>query len=448
MPQNVKEIMKQYLQGNKDTCSLVVADNPIMDEIRDTDDILQMFTKYPLVPFLDGGGCATVKFLRKMRELSTTHGSCINSIKDFVFGGELDVIRKKEDGFRRFDMSSAKVNESQFNEYIDFIKSWTDGATLLHQMKSSYESGATWGNYGIEVTLDSVAGQPVAHIETHDADTFMYILKDGQQVTDDSTKYVAISPEFTLWYLDKYPPKVLPVFPMVMEQPDGSLKTFIHWKNQSVGRKWYGLPSWIQGLYHVYLDYQVGTYVTEGYGSRWIGEKFFETFGITNDKNGNPSFSKALIDTFTQKGTNRKRVMHRNAPQNGAATKIHEFKPNTNEKFDVAMSGLSENQVVKAHNWHSLLLGVKVSGQLGNSQEYREVFKRKYFTKIKPEQQNVLSGYRKAISLIEQWIGYDNPDNLTLSLGNVFTDMIEETNDALENTGSEGSENPENQFDE
>ena len=91
------------------------------------------------------------------------------------------------------------------------------------------------------------------------------------------------------------------------------------------------------------------------------------------------------------------------------------------------MSSIAETQILKTHNWNHLLLGVKISGSLGNGTEYSEVYKTTYFDKIQPEMQILLEPYRKAIKLVEDWLGYDNPDELTIGLQDIYHQMNSET---------------------
>lgn len=438
-----KDIIRHTILRSKRSSAIVKVESPIDDEVRDLDEVINLYSKYPFIPFFEGAD-ATLRFYAKMRKLSPTHSAIIESLITFVLGGLLTVVKRKDEGFSDFDNDDEEVTREQWDAYIEFIQSWISGKDLLNKMKKAYDGYKTWGNAFLEVVLTQVAGEKFAKLYVHDADRCRYMI-----TLPNEDRLIGVAPIWTDYHLQKNPPRILPVYPNLGEFEDGTIRTIIHLKNPTIEREWYGEPDSVGCVFFQYLEYQLGAYTVEGYGNRWIAKIFFETFGDDEDNITNSNFDKALMDTFTQSGNNRKSVMHRNAPEDAKETRVHEFKPNTDEKFHQAMASIAENQILKVHNWNSLLLGVKISGSLGNGTEFRQVFNRKWYTKIKPEQSIILAPFRQAIGLVEEYLGYENSDELTIGLGNLFKDMLQEVSEAVQesendNDGANVGENEEN----
>ena len=71
-------------------------ENPIPNEVKDTDKIRDFFRRYPFIPYAGFDRFTAHSLLQRMidmKHLSVTHGSCIESKKRFAFGAKIDVIR-------------------------------------------------------------------------------------------------------------------------------------------------------------------------------------------------------------------------------------------------------------------------------------------------------------------------------------------------------------------
>jgi hypothetical protein len=420
---NPKELIKQSV--SKTTSALVSIESPLDAEVRDLEDNISLYTHYPFVPFFERGD-ATLLFFEKMRKLSPTNSAIISDLTELVAGGGLTVEKQKIGGFAAI-YNEEDVTEEEWKEYAEWVDATLGGEDLLAGIKRSYDGFKTWGNAFVEVVMTTVAGQKVAKIHVHDADRCRYVITKRNE-----PKLIGISPIWTYTYLSMHPPKIVPAYPNIGQMEDGSLRTIIHIKNPTVGREWYGEPDSIGAVYFKYLEYQLGSYSTEGYHNKWIAKVFFETFGDPEDGDVG-AFDRAIRDTFTQSGSNRKTVMHRNAPQDAKETRIHEFAPQTDEDFHAKMADIAETQILKAHNWNHLLLGVRISGSLGGGGEYEQVYREKYISKIRPEQEFMMDSYRKAINLVENWVGYNNEKKLTLGLRDLYFQAKMQENEADNN---------------
>jgi len=394
--------------------------SPIADELRDPKDSILAYRILPYVPFFEGGD-ASLKFFERMRTLSTTQGSCIDSIKSYALGGDFDVIRNKIPGLAQTEAEMVEVSAAERASYVDFILSFTDFAKLMVDANAILENKKTYGNVFYEVVKTEVAGQRSIHFHVHDCDECRFLITGINE-----HRVVLVSPSWTWDYLSKYTPRPVPMYPAEMVEEDGTVRTMIHVKNYVVGRPWYGLPDSVQSLYYQYLEYQQGRFTVDGYANDWTAKVFIETEGDDEDEDDDDSLDLALIDTFTNKGDNKKSFVLRNRTPGMAKTEITQFQPNTNEKFHEAMGTISEKQIIKSHNWHPILFMDTREGLGGNSgSKFLEVFRNKYYTVIKPAQEETLEPIRMALKIAQEWLGYANPDSLTLGLTNIFKQMLE-----------------------
>lgn len=392
--------------------------NPIAEEIRDPDNYRYTFAGglYSYIPYLDRGD-ATFKFFERMGRLSPTHGSCIKNIRTFAFGGGL-VVNRKSDGFSDFEKTV--VSDAEKTIFRDWVKSWTDTNNLLLTAEKIYGSFKTWGGSWLECIVTTVAGQKYITYKNHDYDRGRFYADPD---SENLTKYVLISPSFSPLFLSKNPPQIVPVYPAFTNEVNGVKRTIIHLKNETVGRTWYGEPDSVMALYFEYLEYQLGRYTVEGYNLDWVAKVFFETFGDAEDTVAKAMFDEAIMQCFTNQGTRKKSVMHKRSQVDAEPTKVHEFSANTNEKFHESMSNIAAEQIYKAHDWHPMF-SQKTAGSMGNSQEFREVFKMKYYTVIKPVQDKIFTAINTVLAIAEKELGYDNAAGLALGCDSLFMNLL------------------------
>lgn len=394
---------------------------PLDDELKDSEKAKRLYKDLCYIPFYEGSD-VTLKFFEKMSKLSPTHGACLSNIKDYVLGGEFTV-SKKRNGVSRPNKDYS-VDETQFNGYWDFVESFTSGDELMECGEDVYNNISTYGNDFLEVIRTEVDNTKYLFYKSHPADSCRYVSTEKGEM-----KLVLISPIWDLEYIRKNPPDIIPVYPFFTEESGNTSRTLIHTKNKSAGRQWYGDPMGIASLFFWFLDYQLGYYAVDGYFNKWIATIFFETFGDEEDEDNDGSFGDAIEDTFTQKGKNRKRVMHRNT-SGDKETKIHEFSPHTEEGFHQAMKEIAEAEVYKGHKWHPVLMQ-STPGSLGQSNEFREIAKNKDKTVIKPWQNKILSPLRIMFRIAEEWFGFDNPENLCIDLTSILAGLSKEERQKL-----------------
>lgn len=417
--------------------------DPVREELKDIDEILQTYSKYPIIPFFDLSD-ANLRLFKKLKDLSPSKGGIQKSIADYVLGGMLSVQRRTRPGFVLPDDDLSVTDVSVFNKMIDFIESLNpefDGAKLLEEMRGSNENLDTYGNMFIKADFVEVAGERRVYIENIDAEKFRY-----HATQEGEPKIGIISAQWDDYYLQKYTPTFVNIYPYVTDYGNGVQSTIIHVKNKVTGRDWYGQPQSISSLFWQYMELQLGQFTTEGYANDFIARAFIE---ITSDKelddDGLPvddyateldELNEAFEMTFTNQAIDKKRVILRvKLPGDEQAT-IHEFRQDMSHQFHVAMAAEAERQIIKAHNWHSVLMGMPTPGKLGTQNEFSEVFKQKYHTVIAPRQRLLLEPYNILLRMAAEYLGESVMKDYSLALGNLFKDVLSSDNDNSNDDGN------------
>ena len=420
--------------------------DPIAEELKDTDTSKLIYDRIPIIPFFDNGD-ATLRVMRRMRELSPTHSACVSNIGQYVFGGELTTRHYVEPGMA-FDSEEDKpLTEAENREFIEFIQSLNPEMTfeqLLETATSIYENRKTFGNAFLRIDAIKVAGQWYFYFESIDSEKCRYYMTQPGE-----DKIIVISAEWTNAYINKYPPEFVGAYPHWADYGGGKMSTIIHVKNKVVGRDWYGVPESFGSLYWQYMEVQQGQHGTSGYANDFVARVFF---GITADPDADgdeDDFDEAVRQTFTNQasayGNAPKRyIIHRKLADDDEV-QIKEFQANTDHEYHLTMSNIAERQVIKSHNWHSLLMGIPTPGKLGQNQEFKEVYKQYYNNVIRPWQEKSLRPLIQALQICEEMRNgkKDVSIRFTLGLFNLYSDYLKsDTPDANDKTQIDPNKDP------
>jgi hypothetical protein len=98
---------------------------------------------------------------------------------------------------------------------------------------------------------------------------------------------------------------------------------------------------------------------------------------------------------------------------------ITQLSPNTGEGFHEAMKAINQAQILKCNEWHSSLIE-KSAGSLGNESAFTQIAMQVDATVITPLQEKALKPYREFLKVLEQWVGYQNSEGITIGLRSVF----------------------------
>lgn len=410
--------------------------DPVAEELRDTDLAPMIYGSFPIIPFFDNSD-ATLRVLRRMRELSPTHSSCIGNIRDYVFGGELTIRRYIEPGMAFDTEEDQPLTDAEKATFTEFVRSLNPELTfdqILADAIGIYENLKTYGNGFYRIDAVRVAGKWFFYFESLDAEKCRYLAtKRGEQ------KVIVISPEWTAMYIQRYPPEFVDVFPAWSDYGNGRLSTIIHIKNKVVGRDWYGLPDSFGSLYWQYMEVQQGQHGTEGYANDFIARVFFEITAEEDDDGDEDDFDSAVRRTFTNQASRygeqpKRYIIRRRLPDDKEAM-VHEFKSNTDHQYHTSMSALAEREVLKTHNWHSVLLGAPTPGRIGQNEEFKEVYKQKYNSVIRQWQERSLRPIIQGLQACEMLMTgrLDVTSQYSLGLFNLYDEYLKSDVNAMKN---------------
>lgn len=292
----------------------------------------------------------------------------------------------------------------------------------------------------------TVAGKWFFYFESLDAEKCRYYATERGE-----PKILLVSPEWTSIYIHKYPPEFVDVYPNWSEYGNGRISTIIHLKNKVVGRDWYGLPESFGSLYWQYMEVQQGQHGTEGYANDFIARVFFEITGEEDDGDED-NFDAAVERTFTNQasryGGKPKRFMIRRRLPDDKEALVHEFKSNTEHEYHTNMAALAERSVIKSHNWHTVLLGAPTPGRLGQTQEFKEVYKQKYYSVIMPWQERSIRPVIQAFQACEMMRTgrIDITGQYSLGLHNLYAEYLQDEAPVDQANNNDPSNDPNEQL--
>lgn len=425
-PTNPKRAMRNAV-GNQQTTALGDVLNPIPLELRDVEEVKNLYSTWPIVPFFEGGD-ASLAFFDMVKNLSPTHGGTIGAIGDYVLGGELNVVTKKRAGFSRRSDESDEVSTDEFHGYVDWVETFIDGEDLLALCYRLYDNYKTYGNAFLEISMTRVAGESFIKLKSHDADTCRYLA-----TLPGEDRIVLISPLWTTDYLATHTPDSVMLYPKTATGDDSTERTIIHIKNESTGHEWYGVPDWIMCLYYAYLEIQMGEYGTKQYANDFTPKLIIETVDDPDEDDtedfdsDDDSFDTAIDQVFTNKSGYQKKVLHRTRDVNSEKMFVHEVAGNTDEDFHTKMAELAERQIYKGHNWHPVL-NQAIAGKLGMGTEFKQILRIKMNTVIRKIRKKLSTPIDTAFEMIAEFIddaeGRDQVARFSPDFTNVFEDML------------------------
>ena len=409
--------------------------DPILDEIVDTDAVSATFSTLPIVPFFDNSD-ATLRVLRKLRNLSPTAEACTNRIIQYTTGGGFTTKVQRTAGWQKpvggEELSVSYEQDIAFRDFVNTLNPSDDADKLLGEIEQLVDNRLTTGNQWLCLRLTDVAGEKHAYIDAKDSESVRY------WATQRGDALVAVvSDSFDLTYITKYPPQIVGVYPNWTIDPDtGDQITLFHDKDRAIGRKWYGTPRNMGAMYSKMLEASMGEFGVRGYKKKWTAQTIIETSGDEEDKEDPINFRKALARVFTNEGEGDS-FAHRNRLPGDDPMVVHQIKPNTEHEFHKAMKAMAKQDIVQAYDWHMVLLSEQTPGKLGQSNEFLTIYRNKYQSVIKPMQERVLSTVNKALQIAAEHIGNTSVAGLSLGL----RDMLEDT-DAEEDATEAQTEKP------
>lgn len=351
--------------------NLFDAENPIPNEIKDTDELQKVIAEYRLVPYAGSSqhsGDTLLDWYLMLVKLSPTQSAAIQKITKYVVGSRVKIVAAEDP---EFDSGAplADLSVAEKEAYAQAIKEtieYKDGIRSFHKKLQSAMSGT--GNAWAELSISTVNGQTRAAIKYVKVTDVRYIAtKPGE------LRAVAVSPKWDSEYLRKNPPTKLPIAPTFLKGKDGVLRTMFHLK--SGDGNWYGRPDSEGAAMYAYREVQDAIYLIKQAAGNFVGQLIIEvedddagTPAIDNaaaQQSGFDSFATRMEENYTNKGSEPQAVLVTARPIGSRPMFVHQVKPNTNEAWYKVTGEISEQKIVREHCLTLRFMGFDVAGGFG-----------------------------------------------------------------------------------
>lgn len=429
----------------KGAYKLFVYKNPIPEQLKDPDDLKELFVKYKLVPFagLDNGtGHKLLDFFRYLRTYSDTHGACIESKLEYSFGGKAKIVYDSDDFFEfKQEEKEVPLNIAQnFAAYARTIN-W-DNSTIRQFVENAMDPWLWSGNYYVELVHTQTAGIWKTSAYVHQPEHCLYLLTEEEE-----QRYIAISIKWDQDYLLRHKPRVVPVFPAYSFE-DGSYRTLIHEMHGNY--PWYGRMSAMSGILPIYNEIQISNFMVKHADANFMAQVFIEledgdgeVDNLMDDKEAmNAGFENAMDrfeQNYTAKGDNPSAMMVTSRPHGAKNAFVHEFSPKTNENYYEKVSDINSKKIIKAHNWSKRLMGDDVANGLSTN-VFLDEFSIKNVTTIRKLQ--LLGNWlvNTVITEAMKFSGTKGLEGIRIALTSPFEEMLVQESEIEETAKTESSD--------
>lgn len=230
--------------------------DPIPNEVADASEIKKFFEKWNFVPYATanhGSGHTLLVWYLMLGKMSPTHAACMTKKCTYAFGSAPSTIRAKNPEFDTgAELVAPSLAEKQaYEQALTQFVTWSHPIRQFHRLAGMYYQ--TTGNAWIELSVSSVLGQTRAHIRLHQPLHTLYVNTDPGEPL-----YCAISPVWRSDYLDKNPPRIVPLYPGFSQDTDGTLHTMFHLRDGA--NTWYGRPASMASDLNKYSEVQATYY--------------------------------------------------------------------------------------------------------------------------------------------------------------------------------------------
>ena len=395
-------------------------ENPIPEEICDSDELKQFFQKWNLVPYsgtTKESGQSLLSWYQMLAQLSPTHSACISKKLKYAIGGKAGIVVALDPEFDTGEetkpiAAAEKVKyRDALNEFIEFEK----GLGKFHRSLGwSYEAT---GNAWVELSYSETIGVGRAHAKPHKVTHCLYVnTKAGEP------RIVAISPKWADAYLDKNPPRYVPLFPNFVRDENGAMRTILHLKNGD--NTWYGRPESQGSDIYKYREVQDEMYLVKQSASNFTGQLIVEVEdddpenapaideGAAHDA-GFDSFAQRFEHSYTQKSSDPQSVLVTSRPYGSKPMFVYQMRPNTNEQWYKVTGDISQEKIVRSHGLTLRFMGFDIANGFAT-----DVFIGDYVMNVEPVIEELMQDLtrfsNKIISKVWELVGRQELDAYSL----------------------------------
>jgi hypothetical protein len=343
------------------------------------------------------------QMLLEAKMLSVTHLSCVTT-KARYCGGV---------GFEDVDGKELDKN----------IITWFKSMNLKNQSaqklsRNAFDSLFTFGNVPIEVVRFKTSAGKRLFIYVHD----MQEWRLGTPDDNDMVLYAIQSKLFRThqtYYLNKElykSARKLPLYsPYKTEKQnwqqfaDGTERTMIWYKENTLGYLYYGIPSAVSGMITQLLEYKGARYNMDNFDNNMVVSGVLALQGNLTQPEAN-RIGKEVISSHTGDGK-RGRIQVIASEEGIASSSFHSFDTHKDGSF-LSAKEIWRGDIVLANEWDSMLAGLISPSTLGKGAGFlTKTIEWKLNTVIHPQQRDMMDEvWTLVFSIAQQWLNlpFDN----------------------------------------
>lgn len=347
--------------------------NPIEEQIKDKDEAFKTYNLLPFIPYAgtnDFTSDSLLSFLYLLKELSSSKGACNKALKDFAFGGYVDIVEALDESFY-FEDKVSPLSRDEKNKYIQFLKSLDMNAESINDLaKLLYNGTDITGDHYLQVVISKLGNKKAG----------MYALdnRNCRYVNNGLKNIIAVSPNWNYAYLKANKPKLLPVYPNVLE--DDTKVTFVIHSCNTLD--FYGRPESKASLISQFIESQEDLVRLSSSANRFASDIIMEV------EDADPNSRRIDEDDAVKAGFEsvEERLNYQYSSANEAPSLmllsrsygsspalIHEVKIDTKEKYFRTSRELTREDIFINHNWSQKLTGVPMASGWSNDEFINEL---------------------------------------------------------------------------
>lgn len=415
--------------------------NPIPEELKDSKGLKDIFKNWNLIPYAgktaESGHSLLVWYLM-LATLSPTNAAAISKKIKYAIGGKVKVVRSTDPEFETGEeLQPVTVNESVM--YRDTLKTFFEfdqGIVKFHR-RIGWQNEAT-GNSFVEMVYAEVNGQGRISVRALKTTNCLFVnTKPGE------ARAVAISPVWEDKYLEKNPPRVVPVYPVFARDEDGNLRTMFQLK--SGDNTHYGRPPSSGSDVYKYREVQDSIYLVKAAASDFTGKLIMEVedddpefSGALENENaekaGFDSFVDRFEQNFTNKGDDPQSVVVSSRPYGSRPMFVFQIAPNTKENWYAVTGKQNAETILRSHELTLRFMGFETSSGFST-----DVYISDYLLNVEPvinELHDEITNFTNGI-ITAGWslLGRDEMNVYSIA----FTPPIQSSIEDFKNTRAEAS---------
>jgi len=422
---------KSLTKKNSNLEKIFGLENPIPDELKDSELTQQFFKTSPYIPFSGSDKFTSqclVDRLQDMRYKSQTKGAVMKSINTYSFNGRIKMVNSIDNEFDLGVDSSELVGADQ-KIYLEYLKGINlFGSTYKDLAKCLSNSWQTTGNEWLELILDEEYGNRFFGISYVNPSYICYKRTEAGE-----ERWAGISNSWNFENTQKNPPRDVPIYPNAASFPDGTVRTILHKKDGHFN--WYGRPNDMAAFVPQWNEAGIYDYLTKAIDTMFIGQIALEyeadgrSGGLLDDEDARAKGYSSSLDRIEQHltvaGERPTSMLIMKRPKGAKPFTLEQIEMMTKEGFVREIKEEIRNDIVMLSGWSSALLTMDHSSGF-NSQMFKDIFSVLSCTTVLEHQEAVGDIINTALQIGAEWVGNEVAFNSSIQFMSPVQKLIDQ----------------------